>query len=657
MNTILTLRSISLAALLTVAGSACALSIGPVSGSTVIGRPLELTAPIRFDDLAQAGQPCVSADLVYGDTRVESSKVKLNVTHDGARQASIARISSTALVNEPVVTLVLRAGCGPESTRRYVLLAEAPRDGPAIAVDAAPVAAAAPAAALSLRAEREAAAPRRVRQAPTAGATERPARVRRATASAEPIQRKGSRLQLAVWEPGVDERPWLRVSSELVSRPSMDGAQRAAAVALWQALNAQPQDLLRTADRLRFLEGEMSALRTLSSRHRSEISGMRNSLQAAQSQRYTNLLLAACLALLAGGASAFFWNRSRRADALGSHASWYPPLEPEDRRTVQEPIEEVLATSVPQAAPEPVVQRTVAPVALHAFPPAAQDAPWRPDMALEFTPVEIPHAAPTVAPIEHRPGLKVDALQAAQQQAAFFSSLGQFDEAVSVLSAYIDESSEKPVLAFLELFRIYHGLGMRVEYEDLQSRFRHTFGFDVPGFSTYKDDCRELETYPAAISRIAASWPSVQSQDTIEGLAFRRPGAARDLLSVEAYRELLWLYGLAQDIVRQTGSPAGLQLLEDRGLPNNHFILPWAGGEEHGPTELSLDRLDLIDVAAGSSGFGVDIDLTALPGESLQQSWQDVASVILPEPGKEAAEPGTDVFDSVMEAQSRKLFR
>jgi hypothetical protein len=663
MNTKITLRSIcGTVALLCFAGASHALSLGPVSGPTVIGRPLAVSAPIQFDDLAQGvGTGCISAEVLYGDKVVDARNIQLSLVPDAARQVSIARISSAAVVDEPVVTLVLRAGCGRQSTRRYVLLAEAPAEEPMVlgaSASLAPAVMGAPATSQVGLAQTP--TPRQAQRATSSGparsvAFKPAARLARA-APPDAVLRPAARLQLGVWEPQSDKSPWLRVSDQLGSMPSSDSGHRAAAAALWRALNAQPQDLLRTADRLRALEGEVSSLRSLAARHRTDISSTREALQAAKSQSSTNLVLAAFLALLAGGSAAFFWNRTRRAEPLKGYAAWYPEPEAPANGSVEEVAappgvpEQAAAIDPAAVQAEPMKETSVLQVAEPAAAPAA------PLLEFSFPELVEPPAISRVE--ERRPGLKVDALHGAQQQSEFFSSLGQYDEAIAVLSGYIDESSEKPVLAFLELFRIYRALGMRMEYEELQSRFRRAFGLDFTSFSEFKDERRELEMYPIAMARITASWPSPEGQDIIEELLFKKPSSARDLLSMEACRELVWLYSLGQEIIHSTGAPAGLQLRVDRGLSNNHFILPWAIGHEDGGNELSLDRLDTIDVAPASSAFGVDIDLTAVPGEALQQSWNDAPK--LPESRPAAATVAAEtaeMFDAVMESESRKLFR
>jgi hypothetical protein len=659
MNTILTKRSVLFAAVLAWAGACNSLSFGPVSGATVIGRPLELSATLELDEPAQGGASgCVSAEVLYGDRRVDSARVHLSLSNDAARRATTVRISSPELVDEPFLTLLLHAGCGRQYTRRYVVLAEAQGEAPvaggaasylsfATAV-AAPAAQGNPLPAAAAMGAGPARSAKNVAPRPSARVAER-----RRLAKTEAAAPQGGRLRLAVWDPAAEVSPWLRTSTALRSEPFSDPAHRAAATALWRALNADPQDLLRTAERLRGLEGEVSSLRALSARHRSEISSARESLQDAQSNGHIHLLLAVCLSLLAGGGAALFWHRSRTTRAAAPVASWYPPPDAHEDLEVEDD-EELPAPSIlplPQKpGPVPIVLR--AGVSRDAAPePPKTAAP------LEFTLPAVP-AAPTMAAVTRvTRGLRVDALHGAQQQADFFASLGQVDEAVAVLADYIRECSEKPVLAFLELFRIYHAAGMRVQYEELQSQFRLAFGADTMSFGEFKEDEeRGLDMYPVALGRVCASWPSAGGQEVIEELLFRRPSGPRELLSAQAYRELLWLYSLGQEIVHSTGMPAGLQLLGDTGVPIDHFILPWALGQEDVSQELSLDRLKAIDVAPGLNAFAVDIDLTAAPTDAAQQSWHSERKEPTPpvSPTAHRVTDSPDGFDAVMESMGRK---
>ena len=326
------------------------------------------------------------------------------------------------------------------------------------------------------------------------------------------------------------------------------------------------------------------------------------------------------------------------------------------------PVPVVAVVAVPLIAVPaamPAASRTAGPVW---DPVATRHREATPDALmltpLEFTLPDAPAAPPSMVPPDQAVGLRVDSLHGAQQQAEFFGSLGQYEEAIAVLSDYIDAVSEKPVLAFLELLHIYHGIGKRVEYEELQSRFRKSFGADVAGFSEFKEETLELEAYPVATMRVSNSWATAEGQDIIEELLFKRPPTPRDVMSLRAYRDLLWLYALGHDIVTSNRSSAGLQLMGDSDRPTSHFILPWAVGQEDGPPELSLESLQAIDVASGLEAFGVDIDLTSMPGDSTQHSQRDPKAGEQREAAPAPIEPfkpvQPDSFDDVMEGQSRR---
>ncbi len=632
MNTKLTARSICAVGLGAWAALASALSLGPVTGAPVVGRPLEVSASIQFDALAQGnGSGCVAAEVLYGDKAAQRARVKVDLDADAARQLSYARISSPAPVDEPFVTLVLHAGCGRQVTRRYLLLAEAPREEPVTLATASTLAVPSAAPRAAAPAPRsQAAVDTPARPAPVAAVAPPRASLAHGVApvAREHVQRDGGRLQLAVWDPNSEQLPWLRAS-----------------------------------DRLRGLEGEVSSLRTVSARHRAEISSASDSLLDTRSQRRTGLLLTVLLALLAGSSAAFFWHRTRSAGMAADKASWYGRLEPwSDAEVV---VEEHQHVPLAPRVGEPFVQApgavVVAPPVVVAVPKvaASAEAP-RASEVLEPLAFTLPGATPAPPALVHGPdrgGLRVDALLGAQQQSEFFASLGQVDEAVAVLTSYLQEASEQPVLPFLALFQIYHGTGMRKEYEQLQSTFRQDFGMDVASFGQYKDELRELELYPVAITRIAMAWPSEKSQDIIEELLFKRPATPRELLSLEAYRELLWLYSLGQDVVHNTAQPAGLQLPGDRGLPNDHFILPWATSEQEGPPQLSLAQLDTIEVAPELNAFAVDIDLTSMRSDAHAAAVELQVPQARPQAAPDSSLADLDAFDAAMATESRKRVR
>ncbi|MDB5858785.1 MAG: hypothetical protein JWQ76_2474, partial [Ramlibacter sp.] len=116
---------------------ASALALGRIRGPVLVGRPLELTVPVSLEG-TDGDAPCADADVFVGEQRLtRPPSVRFE---PGANRQGVLRISSPVPVDEPMVTVYLRVGCGQSVTRRYVLLAELP---PEIEPASTPAAAAA----------------------------------------------------------------------------------------------------------------------------------------------------------------------------------------------------------------------------------------------------------------------------------------------------------------------------------------------------------------------------------------------------------------------------------------------------------------------------------------------------------------------------------
>ncbi|MDB5956218.1 MAG: hypothetical protein JWP60_2826, partial [Ramlibacter sp.] len=105
------------------AWDASALSLGRTHGAPLIGRPLELSIPVTLD-APDAEGPCASAELFYGESRV--TRTPSVRWEPGPAGQGVLHVSSSEPVDEPMVTLYLRVGCGQSTTRRFVLLSEPP---------------------------------------------------------------------------------------------------------------------------------------------------------------------------------------------------------------------------------------------------------------------------------------------------------------------------------------------------------------------------------------------------------------------------------------------------------------------------------------------------------------------------------------------------
>ncbi len=294
-----------------------ALTLGGIRGAALIGRPLDVSVPVQVDVGEDASSLCFDAEVFHADTRQESSRVR--VVTETAAQAQMAnvRILSAAVIDEPVVTVYLRTGCGQKTTRRYVLLADIPSEV-AMPVAFSPLASsasqAAPAASPQVdlstarpapvvgektsRAPRPAARRRIDSKRPEAKATVVPVNGTSAGEGAQAARSAGrSRLKLDTLE---------SLASPIAFPPSA-------------APSAPVTDTLHEMRRIQSLEGEVKALLALAAKNEASLADLRARLQKTEAERFPDGLVYGLAALLLASLAlaAVLWYRQRHARAGG----------------------------------------------------------------------------------------------------------------------------------------------------------------------------------------------------------------------------------------------------------------------------------------------------------------------------------------------------
>ncbi len=533
-------------------------------------------------------------------------------TPSGGREFTV-RVRSSLVVDEPVVTLYLRVGCEQKISRRLVLLADVPIDTssaipvaplpvlpvPGAGSPAAPAAAPRPAEALTSRstsspvsrpatseapvaAPRPAPRPTRPRVvAPAADATTTPRAD--APASAAPTARAPSqaparapaaspapraRLQLDPAEPPPPPADGgLRSSTVLSGTPEENDARRAEAAAILRSINAQPDDIQRETQRLQELEKSLLALRSQMAQNQTMLTELRTQLDQAQRERYTNPLVyvLGLLLVLALAALAFVWKRGRGSEARPRSADWWRDVDHRSPNTIQvAPAGPIPGITEPPAPPPHRstvrTQASATPAAgagldldLGFDEPSQASAMMQNEGNMVFRPQPLPrrmHSDFHSSFGGSGRSVNTEELFDIHQQADFFVSLGQHEQAIGVLMGYIRENPKTSALAYLDLFRIYHQQNRRAQFDQLRDEFHAAFNADVPSFDAFNDVGRGLEGYAETLARIEALWGTPDGITLIEELIFRRPGRGADgqAFDLEAYRELLLLFAIALEV-------------------------------------------------------------------------------------------------------------
>ena len=114
------------AALWFAATSALALGFGPVSNATQLGQPLNFAAAVRLEADESLPRECVSAEVFSGDNKLQAGQIR--VTLEGAADSPerSVRVTSTAVIDEPVVTVTVSVGCPAKITRKFVAFIDPP---------------------------------------------------------------------------------------------------------------------------------------------------------------------------------------------------------------------------------------------------------------------------------------------------------------------------------------------------------------------------------------------------------------------------------------------------------------------------------------------------------------------------------------------------
>ena len=592
--------------LVCVASSSAALTLGRARGAVLLGQPLSLTVAVQADSDEAAADLCFDADVYYGDIRQEASRISVVPLRQEGGSPTAVRVGVAAPVDEPIVTVYLRSSCGQKTSRKYVLLSDLASDlAPALPGEAivrvprtlpqsAAVAVVPPGTPLTSSPDSEQpndtkrpAPPNRKR----AAAVSKPVAPRPSAVSKIPTTGSKARLKLSILDLVDIKDPNLRLSNELSSQPSDDPQKREASSALWRSLNTSVQDFIQEGVQQKALTEDLKSLRDLSGKNQRDLQELAGRLQEADAQRYANplvyglggLLLIACLALVAllfklrrGGSHDEPWWRSdseRQSDDLDTAQISRTGIAPPPVAQQPEEYEDATVTSPRKMAPA---------AATPDFSSSGLDIDLDLDNPLPVAPtLEAPHAvqrhelaAAVGSSSFMAPGARWDFSHSAQaslhaintqemldvrQQADFFMTLGQHEEAISLLEGSIQENEASNPLVYLDLLKVLHTLSRKLAFDHHRAEFNSIFTGRVQPYAAFGQPGNSLDAYPQICGEISALWSTDAAVEFLEQCMVRRPEDAPELyFDLDAFRDLLLLHAVASRFRLNSVSDSGL---------------------------------------------------------------------------------------------------
>lgn len=585
----------------------------------MLGDTLRVVVPLRLEVGETITQECVSAEVFFGDDRVSPNAISVELQPSETVTAGMGArlvLRTTALINEPVVNVQLSAGCQARITRKFVALADPPGMqhaqvspvAPSQLPDAEPVK-----GLVATGKARLVASPRK----PSRPAVVANAQTARPPKASSPSSRKEARRakpgkpapeapRLALDPVDADAlvQPNLRSSGQLVS--PIEGAQagsevqarREAAAALWRALNATPEAMLRQQRHVEELEQRLHTLQRTGEQTQQSVTALQSRMQALEKPERSSLSWPLVLGVSAGVAALAWvlhgWGVRRGRQQA---ASWWspetgqPPLNlPESEDTHSKPhLDPVDDDDLLGPIPEPDEEDRLQPTPVAAAAAAASGHRFN-------APASVVTPAPRPSMILQEPlkAVSVEELIDLEQQAEFFIVLGQDDAAIELLEAHLGGHTQEIPWPYLKLMEIYRRLSRRADYERVQERFNAHFNGRAPTWESDMEQGRSLVDYPGVVDRLQALWAEPpRAMDVLE-MSLVHLGPDADAFDLPAYRELLFLYAVARDLSdrAERRHPASTEIAPLTATQPVRSANLNAPAVEPLSVDLDLDRLD-----------------------------------------------------------------
>ena len=567
------------------ASQVSALSLGNSQGNVQLGSPMDLVFQLKPDAGHTAETSCVAADILMGDVPLARGDFTL------VPQGNSVRVQTTIPVNEPLLAVKLSAGCSATMTRSYTFFADPPGSMAASVqpIDLSKFQAAAPLPAALVAGSAGASTATRAAATPR-----RPAKhavnPRAAQDNSLPAYFVPSMVASAdtVDIPAPEETP-AKSASQPAAVPSgtadaqaadTDAVADAAAVGTGAAAAAPLPDTVPEAEspiaeatqvllqanteRIDALEGQLLALKKQLTSNLTEISTLQRQLVEAQNAGLP-VWVHAALGLLALALACIAWLLQRlRQERLKTQNDWANTvLAVENSASLTRVDTDSAAVhtgkgqlpSAPVTSPvaaakaEPVAKpvASVAAASLHTRDsvPQAQALTQFPDTAFAESSIQPPSLAPaTMFPLTEV--LTAQALFDVQEQAEFYASIGENDQAIEILQAHIAEHENSSPLAYVELLQLLFRLGRMDAYEEVRQQFQKHFNVHIPDFlGCSRKGCDLWSAHPDVLAQIEALWPTDEVQELLRNLILRKNEAAQRF-DLAAFDELLMLYNVAK---------------------------------------------------------------------------------------------------------------
>ena len=106
-----------------VSGTSFGMGLGRPVSRAILGDTLTVSVPVRLEPGEDLSPECIKADVYFGDDKLPSAAIQTQLKTSpapvGRTPEAVIQIRTTTLINEPVVTVYVVAGCQTRLTRKF----------------------------------------------------------------------------------------------------------------------------------------------------------------------------------------------------------------------------------------------------------------------------------------------------------------------------------------------------------------------------------------------------------------------------------------------------------------------------------------------------------------------------------------------------------
>jgi pilus assembly protein FimV len=543
-----------------------AVGFGEIILHSRIGEPLRADIPLHLSKGETIDGTCFTLDPIGNSELPVITKGSIKLIQDGGR----SRLSiSGGPVLEPIFVIGLRAGCGADLRREFVLMPDEPIEL-AMAATPAPVTAAPETRAKASNiAERDASGVySNVEPAPSAPPAPKakpkpkpasddippPPRPKPRPAPKPPAEKKAAAPEaktdrIVLGAPPTELRPGEKATAAKGMAPEAE--QRIVQLESTLSLLNEEVDRLNkalalTAETLaaqQKLQAAQAALQQQNTAAPAPVASVPGPVPAAAPAdspaggNWLELLLSALAggAIAAGLARIFAGQRQRNPEAeLPLAVSTYRP-------------------PAPANPPTPPAIETPVDINLD-----ATDSGKSPQMAAGLdldTAEKLPAAGEASTPADVATPAKSKEISLSEgdsliELAEIMLSFGRVRGAADTLAQYIEENSPANIQPWLMLLDLYRRSSMPAEFENLAQRISQRFNVQAPVWGDSEGPqpgLKSLEDYAHVTGRVTTLWPTQEAMNLLNELVHENRGGARAGFPLEVIEEIVLLMHLLED--------------------------------------------------------------------------------------------------------------